>query len=111
MPELPQLVASIGGAIVAMAFVAGIVIRLVGRFLHRPFWKVGARLSYAAIAGLGVVAGFYLLAIASLFSLPGSDQIEGLLVIVVGLLLIAASVVALRWVSRHDIPDADWQRN
>jgi hypothetical protein len=24
------------------------------------------------------------------------------------MLLIAASVIALRWVSRHDIPDADW---
>ena len=98
MPELPGLVGSIGGALVGLTFFAGVLIQLVGRLLHRPFWKVGPRLSYGAVASLGLVAGLYLLAVAPLFSLPGSDRIEGLLIIGVGAIWIAASVVALRWV-------------
>jgi hypothetical protein len=110
MPELPGLIGSIGAAAVGFTFVAGLVVQLAGRLTHRPFWKVGVRLAYASIASLGFVAGLYLLSVASLFSLPGSDRIEGLLIVGFGAIWIAASVVALRWVSRHDILDATWQQ-
>ena len=111
MPELPGLVASTGGADRRVDLCRwGPEFRLAGRLLRRPFGKVGAPISYAALAAVGFVAGLYLLAAASLFSLPGSDRIEGLLAIGIGLIWIAASIVACRWVARYDIPDATWQR-
>jgi hypothetical protein len=108
--EMAQLVAPISAAALGLAFVVGVLIRLAGQRLRRPFWKVGARLAHGAIAGLGLVAGLYLLTVAQLFSLPGSDRIEGLLIVGMGLMWIAASALGLRWVSRHDIPDATWQQ-
>ena len=93
-----ELVAPIGAAALGLAFVAGVLIRLAGQLLRRPFWKAGARLSYGALASLGLVAGLYLLTVAPLFSLPGGDRVVGLPILGIGLISIAASVVALRWV-------------
>jgi hypothetical protein len=106
MPELPQLVASIGGAIIGLAFLSGVVIRVVGGLLHRRAWKFGTRLCAAAVAGLGVVAGLYLLAVPLSFSLGW----EAPVLIGAGLLWIAVGLFALRWIRRYDLPDAAWQR-
>lgn len=111
MLEQSQLVGSIGAGTMGLAFVSGVLIRLAGGLLHRPFWKVGARLSYAAIAGLALVAGCYLMAVALWFPLTGFGLWEALVVAGIGALWIALGVVALRWIFRHDIPDATWQRS
>jgi hypothetical protein len=110
MLEQSQLVGSIGVATMGLAFVSGVLIRLAGGVLHRPFWKAGARLSYAAIAGLALVAGCYLLAVAVSFPPTGFGLWEALLVVGIGALWFTLGVVALRWVLRHDFPDATWQR-
>jgi hypothetical protein len=111
MLEQFQLVGLIGVWTMGLAFVSGVLIRLAGGLLHRPFWKVGARLSNAAIAGLALVAGCYLLAVALSFPLTGFGLWEALVIAGIGAMWITLGVVALRWVSRYDIPDAAWQRS
>jgi hypothetical protein len=111
MLEQFQLVGLIGAGTMGLAFVSGVLMRFAGGLLHRPFWKVGARVSNAAIAGFALVAGCYLLAVALSFPLPGFGLWEALVIAGIGGLWITLGVVALRWVVRHDIPHAAWQRS
>jgi hypothetical protein len=111
MLEQFQQVGLIWAGTMGLAFVSGVPIRFAGGLLHRPFWKVGARLSNAAIAGFALVAGCYLLAVALSFPLPGFGLWEALVIAGIGALWITLGVVALRWVVRHDIPDAKWRRS
>jgi len=103
---LPQLVATLGGSAIALAFVGGLVICVVGRLLHRPFWKVGARLSVGAVASVVIYGGVELVALATTFSLTGSDRLEALLFVALGVLGVGAGVGTVRWVVRYDIADA-----
>ena len=108
MTEIPRLVTSIGGALVVLAFVAGLVIRVVGGLLHRPFWKLGAGLYPAAIAGLPIVSGLFLLS-APLLLDPDARWLAFVLV-PAGLLTLGIGAAGLRWIVRYEIPDAAWQQ-
>jgi len=108
MTEIPRLVTSIGGALVVLAFVSGLVIRVVGGLLHRPFWKLGARLYPAAIAGLPVVSGLLLL--TAPLSLDAGARWLAFVLVPAGLLTLGIGAAGLRWIVRYEIPDAAWQQ-
>src|SRR6266536_3878658 len=107
MTEIPRQVTSIGFALVILAFVAGLVIRVVGGLLRRPFWKLGARLYPAAIAGLPVVSGLFLL--TAPLSLDADARWLAFALVPAGLLMLGIGAAGLRWIVRYDIPDAAWQ--
>jgi hypothetical protein len=108
MTEIPRLVTSIGGALVVLAFISGLVIRVVGGLLHRPFWKLGARLYPAAIAGLPVVSGLLLL--TAPLSLDADAWWLAFMLVPAGLLTLGIGAAGLRWIVRYEIPDAVWQQ-
>lgn len=110
-PGWPALIATVGLLAIAGLAAIGLLIHLAGRVLRRPFWKWGRRLIYGALADLGVLAGLYLLTIASSFSMTGSDRIEAALVAGFGLLWIVLGSIGLRAAVRRPIPDAGWQRH
>jgi hypothetical protein len=108
MTEIPRLVTSIGGALVVLAFISGLVIRVVGGLFHRPFWKLGARLYPAAIAGLPVVSGLLLL--TAPLSLDADAWWLAFMLVPAGLLTLGIGAAGLRWIVRYEIPDAVWQQ-
>jgi len=110
MPGLAQLVVSVGGAAIAVTLLSGVALRVVGGLLHRPFWKVGTRLGAVSVAGLVIWAGLQSLAFATAFAWSGSDRVEALVFVAVGIVAVAAGVLGVRWVVRYDLPEAPWQR-
>jgi hypothetical protein len=109
VPGLAQLIAWAVGVAIAVTFFAGVALRVVGGLLHRPFWKVGARLIAASVAALVIWAGLVSLAFATAFPWTGSDRVEALIFVAVGTVAVAAGVLGVRWAVRYDLPDAPWQ--
>jgi hypothetical protein len=108
MTEIPRLLISVGGALVVLAFVAGLVIRIVGGLLHRPFWKLGARRYPAVTAGLPVLSGLFLL--TAPLSLAADARWLAFVLVPAGLLTLGVGAAGLRWIVRYEIPDAAWQQ-
>jgi hypothetical protein len=110
LPGLAQLVAWAGGAAIAVTFLSGVALRVVGGLLHRPFWKVGIRLLGASLAGLVMWAGLVSLTFAAAFASTGSARVEALVFVALGLVAFGAGVLGVRWAVGYDLPDAPWQR-
>jgi hypothetical protein len=108
MTEIPRLVISIGGALVVLAFVAGLVIRVVGGLLHRPFWKLGLRLYAGSGAGMATISGLFLL--TAPLMLQADAWWLALVLVPAGLLTLGIGAAGLSWIVRYEIPDAAWQQ-
>lgn len=103
MDDLQRTIGSIGFVIVIAAFVIGLVLRVVGGILRRPFGKTGRRLYSASIAALAIVGGLVILTIP--FWRFGEAWWIVFLTVPLGVLTTAVGVVSVRWIVRMKIPE------
>jgi hypothetical protein len=103
LDDLQRTIGSIGFAVVIAAFAIGLVLRVVGGILRRPFWKVGLRLYSASIAGLGIVGGLAILTVP--FWRFGDAWWIVFLTAPLGILTTAIGVIGVRWVVWMKVPE------
>ena len=103
MEDPQRTIGSVGFALVIAAFATGLVLRVVGGILRRPFWKIGLRLYSASIAALGIVGGLAILTIP--FWRFGDAWWIVFLTAPLGVLTAAIGVIGVRWVVRMKVPE------
>jgi hypothetical protein len=102
MEDLQRTLITVGSGALGLEFAVGVIVRIAGGIVHRPFWKAGVRLYVGALAAAPLLGGLVLLTVP--FWKFGDAWWIVVMTAPVGALMTLLGVALIRWVARMKIP-------